>query len=149
MVTPTTFNSAKILEEIRLKEQEYNELNTNLNRVAFELQELKRLNAANITIRWKEAVKQCIFQESVQPMYFLKTPAFISNCVAWTYGVDVTRDIKNKVATTLSIMFTNKELGRIQHNGKTYYGETKFFKPDLVTLKREFKEWVEDLGSTN
>lgn len=145
MTNPTTFNSSKVLEEIRAKEKELQDLDNAYNKAVFELQELKRINAANITIPWKESIKTCLIDEKVQSTYFLKTPAFIANCVAWTYGVEVTRDIKNKVATTLSIMFNNGEIGRIQHKGKTYYGEAAFFKTDMVTLKREFADWVEDL----
>lgn len=145
MKSPTTFNGTKILEEIREKQSQVQELEEKLNSTIFELQELQRINAANITIHWKESIKNCLEAESHQTSYFLKTPAFVSNCVAWDHGVPLTRDIKNKIATTLSIMFNQGLIGRIQHNGKTYYGILKYFKSDLITLKREYADWVEDL----
>lgn len=145
MTNPTVFNATKILQEIREKEDKLTNLQDEMNKTSFELQELKRINSSNINIRWKEAVKQCIHDEKVNSSYFIKTPTFISNCIAWTYGIEVTRTVKNNVASTLSLMFTNGEVGRIQQNGKTYYGETRFFKPDMVTLKKEYSDWVEDL----
>jgi hypothetical protein len=145
MNNPTTFNGTEILKDIREKETLLKELGEKYRSTEFEIQELKRLNAANITIQWKESIKNCLEQEASQSSYFLKTPAFISNCVAWTYGVELTRDIKNKIATTLSFMFNQGAIGRIQHNGKTFYGMPKFFKTDLVTLKRDYADWIEDL----
>ncbi len=41
-------------------------------------------------------------------------------------------------------MFNQKQLGRIQHDGKTYYGKPQFFKNNMVTLKPEYSNWVED-----
>lgn len=145
MNAPTTFNGTKIIEEIRAKEVEIQILEDKLQSTLFKLQELKRINAANITIQWKESIKKCLEIESTETGYFLKTPSFISNCVAWTHGVELTRDIKNKIATTLSIMFNQGFIGRIQHNGKTYYGISKYFKSDLTTLKRDYIDWVKDL----
>lgn len=145
MFNPTTFNSTEILKEIREKESLINELTEKFHATKFELGELKRINAANTTIQWKESIKNCLTDESIQSSYFLKTPAFISNCVSWTYGVELTRDIKNKIATTLSVMFNQGLIGRVSHNGKTYYGLDKFFEKDMTTLKKKYAEWVEDL----
>ncbi len=142
---PTSVNTAKILEDIRAKESLIERLDEELRTAQYDLQELKRINAANTTIQWKESIKNCLEIEAEQTSYFLKTPAFISECVAWTHGVELTRDIKNKIATTLSVMFNQKLIGRIQHNSKTYYGLSKYFKTDLITLKREYTDWVEDL----
>lgn len=148
MNSPTTFNGTKTLKEIREKEALAKELTEKLSSVNFDLQELRKLNAANITIQWKESINVCVELDADNPGYFLKTPAFISNCVAWNHGVEVTRDIKNKVATNLSQMFNQKLIGRIDHNGKTYYGDKKFFKPNkekLTVLNKEYVSWIEDL----
>lgn len=149
MNSPTTFNGTKTLKEIREKEALVKELTEKLSSANFDLQELRKLNAANITIQWKESINICVELDADSPGYFLKTPAFISNCVAWNYGVEVTRDIKNKVATNLSQMYNQKLIGRIDHNGKTYYGDKKFFEPDkkgaLIILKDKYKGWVKDL----
>lgn len=145
MSNPTTFNAAEILKEIRKKEDELQNLDEQYRAVLFELQKLRRVNAANITIQWKESIKNCLGSEPEEPGYFLRTPAFISNCVAWEHGVEITRDIKNKIATTLSLMFNQGLVGRIQHNNKTYYGLPKYFKNDLTTLKKEYSSWVESL----
>lgn len=146
MLNPSTFNATEILKEIRDKEMLLQELDEKYRAAQFELQELKRINAANITIQWKESIKNCLESEPEEPGYFLRTPAFISNCVAWTYGVEITRDIKNKIATTLSLMFNQGLIGRVNHNGKTYYGLSKYFKNDLTTLKKEYSTWVESLS---
>ena len=147
MANPTTFNSTEILKEIRAKEDLLVELQVQYNNTEFRLKELRRINAANITIQWKESIKNCLDYSLDNPNYFLRTPAFISDCVAWTYGVELTRDIKNKIATTLSIMFNQGLIGRIKHNGKTFYGNSKFFESDMETLKKKYIEWVDKLST--
>lgn len=145
MSSPIAFNASKMLEDIRKKEALIEELEDKLHTATFELQELQRVNAANITIQWKESIKKCLEIEVDEKPFFLKTPAFISGCVAWSYGVPLTRDIKNKVATTLSVMFNQKLIGRIQYSSKTYYGNAHYFKNDLETLKKDYVEWINEL----
>jgi hypothetical protein len=146
MISPITFNANKILEEIRTKEDLIYDLNEKLSAAKYELEELQKINAANITIQWKESIKKCLLSDNDEKYCFLQTPAYVSNCVAWTHGVNLTRDIKNKVSTTLSIMFNQSLLGKIQHNGKTYYGNPKYFKSDLITLKEKYVEWIRELA---
>ena len=42
-------------------------------------------------------------------------------------------------------MFNQKIIGRIQKEGKTYYGVAKFFKKDMITLKAEYEKWMQDI----
>src|ERR1035438_3294019 len=119
MSNPTTFNKTEILKEIREKEDQLQRLLAEYNNTEYKLKELRRINAANTTIQWKESIKNCLDYslENENKNYFLRTPAFVATCVAYKYGVELTRDIKNKISTTLSIMFHQSAIGRMQHNG--------------------------------
>lgn len=134
-----------LLTKILAKEQEIIELTNKLADAKYELVKMKQENAENIVIRWKESINWCITVDSDNPYYFIKTPAFISKCIAAKHGVEITRDIKNKIATNLSQMFNQGLIGRIQHGGASYYGLTKFFKNDLVTLKKEYETFLDRL----
>ncbi len=139
-------SSTDILSEINAKEQEVKELEANLAKTKFELQELKRINAANVTIGWKESIKWCLNVDAENPFYFVKTPAFVAKCIASKHGVEITRDIKNKISTTLSIMFNQGLIGKINHNGKSFYGIAELFKKDLITLKPDYAKVVDELN---
>lgn len=134
-----------IISDIRKKERTIEFMEKEVAKMKFELQQLKQLNANTVSIQWKGSSQWCLEVDAHNPSYFLKTPAFVAKCIAWKHAVEVTRDIKNKIATTLSTMFNQGLIGRIQHNGKTYYGIPKFFKGDMTTLKREYQNWLEDL----
>jgi hypothetical protein len=135
-----------ILTEINKKEESIKALEDQLSRQRFELQELKRKNAANTTIRWKESIRWCLEVDSDNAFFFIKNPAFVAKCIASKHGVEITRDIKNKISTTLSTMFNAGEIGRVQYKGNTYYGLTKFFEGEtLESLKTKYVDRLEDL----
>ena len=140
-----TFNRSESLKKTFEKQLLVEQLKEQLSQAEYDLQELKKANAANISIQWKESIRWCLESSSNDSSYFIKTPSFISDCVVWKHGVEVTKDIKNKIATTLSLMFNQGEIGRIQKNGKTYYGLAKFFKKDMISLKAEYVDWFNDL----
>lgn len=135
-----------ILSEIKSKEEQVKELEAILAKTKFELQELKRINAGNVTIGWKESIKWCLSVDIDNSYFFVKTPAFVAKCIASKHGVEVTRDIKNKISTTLSIMHNQSLIGRVQHNGKSFYGMPELFKKDLVTLRPENIKIVDELN---
>lgn len=150
MYNPTIYNFPDAIKAIHAKEEEISALQKMLAQKTFELQEMKRRNAATITIQWKESIFSCLEVDENTPEffnYFLKTPAFISDCVAWNCGVDTTRDLKNKIASTLSFMFSKGQVGRIQQNGKTYYGLPKYFNKDLVSIKPIYMKHLVDLAA--
>lgn len=132
-----------LLDQIMEKEKLISELENQLSKEKYELIRMKEQNAQDVVIRWKESINWCITVDSENPYYFIKTPTYISKCIASKHGVEVTRDIKNKIATNLSQMFKQKLIGRIQHGGASYYGLTKFFKNDRITLKKEYEPLLE------
>lgn len=135
-----------LLSQIQDKESMIRELESQLAKSKFELQELKRQNAEVTTIHWKDSIRWCLEVDASNPLYFIKTPAFVAKCIAQKHGVEITRDIKNKISTTLSIMFNAKEIGRIQHQSKTFYGLSKFFEGEnLDELKAEYKDKIDKL----
>lgn len=140
------YDPAQAITKIREQETSVRDLEARLSAAKFTLQELIRINTENTNIPLKESAVWCLTVDSENPSYFLKTPVFVSKCIAYKHGVELTRDIKNKIASTLSLMYSQGEVGRIAINGKNYYGLAKFFKAGNMTeLKNEFKPWTEDL----
>lgn len=139
-----------IMGEIARKEQamtillsQKEKIESDIAKCQTDLLLLKKKNAETIVIRWKESVKWCLETDATNPYYFIKTPLFVAMCIAKKHGVEITRDIKNKISTTLSIMFNQKEIGRTQHNGASYYGLPEFFKKDLMELKDEYQDKID------
>jgi hypothetical protein len=100
-----------------------------------------------IPIKWRESVRWCIEIDSKNPSYFLKSSQSVYNCVAFKHNIEaITPDIKNKIATTLSMLFNEgKEIGRLTLNGIHYYGMKEFFKDNLIELKDEYKKNLDRL----
>ena len=51
--------------------------------------------------------------------------------------------MKNNIATTLSMLFRDSKIGRIDINGKNYYGLAQYFNADLETVKSKYQSYVE------
>lgn len=134
-----------LLTKIKEKEKAIKTLEQELAQHRFQLQEMRRVNAESVTIKWKESIKWRLSVDAGSPYFFIKTPAFVSKCIAQKHGIEITRDIKNKIATTLSIMHNQKLIGRIHYNGSSFYGLPDFFNEDLITLKEEYKERLNTL----
>lgn len=145
----TELDRPERLERIKAQETKINGLQATIEAAKFELQEMKRINAIGLNIQWQDSVKWCMELNTDVPAYFIKTPAFFSECIAIKHGVEITRDMKNKISTTLSVMFNKGLAGRIEKGTQTYYGSPTFFKKDkegrLTELKSMYKEWSNKL----
>ena len=108
---------------------------------------LAKKTRPDVTIKWRDSVKWCLEIDSKNFRYFLKSAAGVYKCIAFKHKVDITPDIRNKIATTLSLMFKEGTIGRILHNNTHYYGLKEFFNDDLTDLKDEFKKDIERLIS--
>lgn len=98
-----------------------------------------------IVIKWRRSIEWCLEVDSQNKKYFLKNSPGVCNCIAFKHKVDLTPDIKNKIATTLSMMFRDQLIGRLLIDGTYYYGLPTFFEKDLKTLKKEYLKDVKQL----
>ncbi len=122
-----------------------NEKTSELNRLQGELFVAKK-ELPTPNIKWRDSVKWCLEIDSENPRYFLKSTVGVYNCIAFKHGIDITADIRNKIATTLSQLFMEKILiGRYMHGNTLYYGMAKFFKENLTDLKDEYIEQLDKL----
>lgn len=111
-----------------------------------ELSYLKNKRAESITIKWRESIMWCLSVDVKNPFYFIKSSVGVHKCIAYKHSIEITADIKNKIATTLSMMFKEqKHIGRIEHNGTFYYGLKELFEDDYVTLKKEYRKKMKEL----
>ena len=91
-----------------------------------------------VKIKWRDSIKWCLEIDAANKIYFLKSGAGVYKCIAFKHKVDITSEIKNKINISLSSLFKEGTIGRIQYNGVFYYGLTKFFNDDLITLKQQY-----------
>lgn len=135
---------AKLLYDINLeisqKEQEIAELKYKLD-----------FNKSFIPvgdIKWRDSIRWCLEIDADNSSYFLKNSVAVYKCIAFKHGIDISSDIKNKIATTLSMLFKERdEVGRISYNNTFYYGVSKFFKEGLTELKNEYINDLKKLKS--
>src|SRR5258708_7097630 len=94
--------------------------------------EITELNMRLANIKWRDEIRRCITPENDNDFY-LATSSQISSCLCSYNDVEViTREIKSKISSTLSLMFGEGEIGRMGgKNGRDYlYGVAKFFEDD-------------------
>ena len=109
--------------------------------------EITELNMQLANIKWRAEIRMCITPLDPKKFY-LATSSEISSCIAINNNIQViTRDIKSKISSTLSLMFKEREVGRYGgENGKDYqYGISNFFESDMVTLKKEYVKRLPEL----
>jgi len=98
-------------------------------------------------VRWRASIRQCLAVKQPHKFYLFDSN-HIARCIGWRHGLEIiNREIKSKVSSTLSLMFREGEIGRFGgENGKYYlYGIEKFFEPDMITLKKEYKKRISEL----
>jgi hypothetical protein len=125
------------LEVIKEREKALNEAMLNVSRLQSEISFYKR----KLSISWIGQINYCL--GIGEGFYALKTPVQITDCIAISFGITASREMKNNVSTSLSTMYSDKKLGRISINGKNYYGLPKYFNDDFETLKPEYGHLIE------
>jgi hypothetical protein len=121
-----------INNEISEKQRELYNLQDKLNRFKTERGDIK--------IPWRQSALWCLDVDKNNPHYFLKSASGVYKCVAYKNKVDITPDMKNKVAVTLAALYNADKIGRIYHCGNHYYGLLEFFKDGKDELKEEYKQ---------
>ena len=110
---------------------------------AYELEAARKINTLKgevqiwvkqLNIPWKGVTMFCLHDTQE----ILRTPLAIAECASNRIGVRPSREMKNNIATTLGVLFSEGKVGRITISGKTYYGLLDYFKRDRVTLKQEY-----------
>jgi hypothetical protein len=98
-----------------------------------------------VVIKWRDSVKWCLEVDAENFRYFLKSTPGVYLCIGFKHKVEITSDIKNKIAVTLASLFKEKVIGRYDYKGTYLYGLTKFFNDDLTDLKEEYKSRLDRL----
>lgn len=124
----------ELVERIKQTHEELSKYEVEAERKINALKGDLRIWVSKLNIAYREQVLYCL-KDSQD---ILRTPLEVSECVANSIGFKATREIKNNVATTLGVLFTDELVGRTTINGVTYYGHLEYFKKDRVTLKQEY-----------
>lgn len=74
-----------------------------------ELRQVKE-ERPNVSIKWRESIRWCLEVDSENWRYFLKNTSAVYKCIVYKHKVDLTADIKNKIAVTLSALYKEKLL---------------------------------------
>lgn len=131
-----------ILEEIESKEKEIESKEKELGALRGVLEMLREKHANSIEIKWREEVRQCLYNKA-ENRYFLSKHHEIIGCIEYKKGITANRKIKNALISTLSIMYKEGELGRAKVGNDWVYGYAELFKSDLNTVKNEYKHLLE------
>lgn len=112
--------------------------------------ELKLLQVTRpeILIKWRDSILWCLEVDSKNDGYFIKNADSVCKCIAYKHRIEITPGIRNKIASTLSTMFTQKIIGRyfIDSKNANYYGLKEFFKGrELNLLKDEYMGKIKKL----
>ena len=105
-----------------------------------------KMSMPSTNIKWRDSIRWCLDVDAQNKHYFVKNTASVYRCIAFKHGIDVTSDIRNKIATTLSSLYMEKEfVGRITHYNTLYYGVSTLFNKDengfYSLLKPEYEDW--------
>lgn len=102
--------------------------------------EITELNMKLANIKWRDEIRTCITPHNPE-IFYLATSSQIASCIAYKFDIKaITRDIKSKISSTLSLMFREGRIGRMGDvNGKDFmYGVIDFFENNKTTLKNEY-----------
>jgi hypothetical protein len=132
-----------LIPKIRAMEEKIKGLEQDKFKAEQELLLLRQDHEKFIKIKWREEVRACL--KNSAGYHILRTSYAISQCVAWRNAVSENRNLKLKIGTTLSMMFRDKEIGRVVLPNKRdfYYGDASLFRDDLKTIKKELKDKIE------
>lgn len=137
-----------LITQIRKLESRIENLQKSLVKYQYELEKaevdvkhLRSLNTAQTNIKWREAIIHCLEVDEGSKLFTLKSAMSVSNCIVKKYAISIDRDTKNKIASTLSFLFTNGKIGRTKE--ASYYGLLKFFEDDRTTLKPKYSYLAE------
>lgn len=134
-----------IISDIKETQRKISEAEEKLLFLKTKHEMLKRRNYESTVIKWKKSVYGCLEVDKGKARWFLKSISSTSKCIAKRYSIDINRDARNKIATTMSLMYKAGEIGRMTWEGITYYGLPEFFEADLNTLKKEYEKYRDDL----
>lgn len=118
-----------------------------MEKAALDLLRKKESDGANI--KWRESIIWCLKVDLNKPRFYVKTPVYISACISKKHQIEINKDVKNKIATTLSTMFNRRLIGKMEKDGKSYYGILEIFEKDsegnYTILKSKYSAWAENL----
>ena len=134
---PMTESDKKAIEEIKGLEVKYGEDERKLNLLKADIDYKK----SKLNISYQPLILKCL--EIGKDFYSLKTPIQVADCVTINFGIEASREMKNNIATNLSMLFRDSKVGRIEINGKNYYGLPMYFNNDLETLKSKYASYIE------
>lgn len=128
-----------LIEEIEKHEVELNQAELHAASIKGELEMLKKKHAESLVIKWRDEIRGCMRRVD-NGDYLFVTAQQIIECIEYKNSIVADRNIKNKVATTLSIMHKEGEIGRIESPDGSIYGHKTLFNNDLKTAKKQYRK---------
>lgn len=117
---------AKAKKDLILAESEVTALKMRIARLR------REISVAN-PIKLVYEIKKCLVDENNKAIPVLMSS--IVRSVESKMGIEVGREVKNKLVSTLSRMYKNGEIGKAEYDGYIYYGLPELFEENKKTLK--------------
>lgn len=131
-----TRKKTPLLEQIEKHEKELMDIEMQAAILKGKIELLKKRHAESVVLKWRDEIRGCM-QRVDNGEYILVTPQQVVSCIEYKNSIAADRNIKNKIATTLSLMHREGEIGRVESDNGSIYGHKSLFKNDLKTLKNE------------
>ena len=135
--------SPNLIPEIRKRKEELSKIEIERHRILTELNILTAHHESQIKIHWREEIRRCL-KNRIGNSVLINSNA-VAQCVAYRNELTINRNIKLKIATTLSMMYREGEIGRTEKEKDSdyFYGNKELFQKDLKTLKKDVLKNVE------
>lgn len=141
------------LLQIEACEESIHELEKSLRHKKADLVALAEKRRKELKLSHRDNSVWCLEIDQDNPYYFLKTSKGVAFCTAYKNSIVADADLKSKIASALSWLYLNEQVGRIDYNGTRYYGVTKHFTKDdkglYSIIKPEMEMQLKNLKQVN
>lgn len=135
----STLKHTPEVSKIKALETQAAEMELAASRLRSDAQYLKEVQTKNAVIKIREEVRRCLSFENEN--IYLKSSTAVSDCIAATNGIIVTRELRSKITSTLSLMYREGEIDKLDNGGvQAYYGLKKYFNKGKI--KKEFEKKI-------
>lgn len=131
-----------LIAQIKEKEDTIQTIELDLARLKEELDFLRQTHADSVNIKWRDEIRSSLKGPEEQAIF--TSYDVIVNSIETKYHLKASRKIKNSIITTLSLMFKERSIGRVEVNSIYYYGFNELFTDnDLTVVKEEYSQLFE------
>lgn len=133
MSTPINLSLGEQILEV---ERELQSATLTVDLLKAKLKVLKHQQSMQLGIKWVDEIKKVLLRGDSS--FRVVSIGVILFNIQVSYGIKPDRNIKNKIATTLSRLYNEGKICKSEYGGYTVYGYPEAFEADGLTIKEEY-----------